>query len=397
MPQADTPLTELLTQALSQSQTLVKQVEEQSQVIDRLFQSVSEKQAEIDRLKKVLGTTQAKERKWRLQNPQIPSPVVLSDEIDQTNTSQPSTPVASACRPESFRSSPQIQVQSSPPRKKQRLESREGTPLREVQNNTKLLPRSVDRVEKAIAAIPILAEDGEVDSREGKHQSKSSKVDPAVRGDAAGRLDALLGSPAPSVDLFAQRPTSASPRANNRSVPTLRKSSSDLEATDRQVRRKPRFVPHPPQRKEQPPLRSRPVSSLKLSDFVLRPEYLEEWHRPRDRRKSALGASDHSEEDLLLDYLGAGSKNMLANMTKTARDNALHEARIQKIAQGFAERSAPLVTAEWPGGGYWEVEFGGTQEDEKRRNELVERTRAEVEHRVIEAMKPDGRYKFRDE
>lgn len=396
MAQADVPLTELLIEALSKSQALVKQVEEQTEIIDRLFRQNSVKDAEIASLKKSLKASQAKERKWRLEQPHLSSPV-MSDEVEPSLlSSRPSTPGLKPSRHDSPKSSPQVQVKSSPPRKRQRTETRERTPLREVQNNTKSLPAAHGRIQKTIEAIPSLAEDGDWDYHE--NRKSSDKEQASDRQEAHARLGTLLDAPAPPNNVLRKRPNSMSPKARNNQVPSLGRSSSDTGSSKQEpVRRKPRFLPpKPTHRKDETPLRSRPVDSLSLSDFVPRPEFLEDWEKPRARGKVALGLNQLSEEQLLLEYMGPGAEQKLASMTSRARENLLHDARLKKMVNSISEAKN---TTEKGGTGstFWSIDFLPSQEEERHRVESEEKLREEVRARYQEAVRADGRWQFKDE
>lgn len=382
----DEDITQTLVRALSQSQTLVKQLAQHEKTIQHLFTQLAGKDTEIRQLKKELRPIQAKDRKWRLQNPAIASPIVTSHEIEPS--SRPSTPRDAS-------PTPHVQVSSSPPRKRRRTET---TPLREVQNNT-AVSRSMDRVQKMVAAIPMLAEDGE--EAPTAHQTpKSPKMDAASRKAAFGRLGALLGAPADHADEpkrleRPQRTESTSPKAST-TIPALRKSSSDVvQEANPPPRRKPRFLPPKPQQKQ---LREQPMSEIALTDFKLNPEYVEMWDYPGGQQRKSLAAvlgQTISDEDLLREFLGTES-TIIPTLTKTARDNLLHEARAKKIADGFAqskldkEPSGPLQTT------YWTTGFPPSQEEERNRLETVARVKEEIARRYAEAV-DGGRWLFRDE
>ncbi|KPI35703.1 uncharacterized protein AB675_1216 [Cyphellophora attinorum] len=394
-----------LVTALSQGQVVAKrledqqkQLEDQQEHIEKLFTELASKQAEIDVLKRELRTVQTKERKWRLQNPHISSPVILSDEIE--HTPRPATPVSPARQSSP---TPHVQVESSPPpRKRQR--TRESTPLREVQS-TEVAPlrevhntkSALTRVGKAIAAIPSLTEDGEHTTPKLK-STKSPTNASAASKDAHSRLGGLLAAPAPTTNaLQSRRPTTGLP--TTRAIPAMRKSSSDVSEQAQGAKRSRFKAPKPQDGKVS--LRERPVGELSISDFKLNPEYVEEWDRPGGQRRKPLGAilgDELSDDDLLREVLGQGADERIAAMTEAARINLIHDARLRKIAEGFAhskqqgvETGAPLQP------NYWSTEFPPSQEDQKSRAAVAVKVREEVVRRYQEALRGNGRWHFRDE
>jgi hypothetical protein len=396
-------LTELLIQALTQAQALVKQVEDQAQTIDRLFRQDVEKQAEIDRLKKELRIAQARHRKWRFHNPNVGSPVVLSDEVDHPSPRQ-NSPVTATPANQSSMAGPQVQVQvqSSPSAKRRRREVRAlQTPLKEIQNTIRF---SDDRKEKAVAAIPSLTEDGENFVPLEQVHNKAAKGGDETKKAAHDRLGVLLGGPGPSTAVLDKRPTSTSPSAQKVAIPRLQTSSSDLDArSSEHTRKKPRFMlPKPDKRKEGPPLRSRPVDALTIQDFQLRPEYVEEYDRPRGQRSEALMTAykskyDMTDNELLLEFLGPGNEEKLARLTKSARLNLVHEARTKKTAERLAKAKEASLGPQPIQPQYWDTDFPLTQEHEEAKRAVDAKIREEVARRHAEALKPDGRYRFRDE
>jgi hypothetical protein len=395
MANENASLTDLLTEALTRSQALVKQVEEQNETIDRLFRQCAERDIEIASLKKSLRVSQAKEKKWRLEHPALSSPV-MSDELDPSErTSRSTTPRLPVPKPAAPKSSPHIQVASSPPAKRRRLEARDTTPLREVVNS-KPLERNQDRVQRAIKAIPTVAEDGDWDTEPvsgGREKKPASE-----RHGAENRLGALLDAPAAHSNAALPRPVSTSPKPQMGQPPTLQQSSSDSALAEKApLRRRPPFLPPSvAQQQDKKPLRSQRPSSLRLSDFVPRPEYLGEWERPRAHRRAHMEPDQASDEEVLLWYLGAGGKEKLATMTRKARDNLLHDARLKKMATRIAEGKGSVEQG-GNGQGFWNIDFPTSQEEQKNRREQVQTVVDEVQARFDEAVTAGGRWLFRDE
>ena len=412
MAKHDSSLTETLLAAVSQSQGLIKQLEDQAATIDRLFHQDTVKQVEIERLKKELRLVRAKERKLRLHNPQLASPIVSPDEVSRISLPNAPPPSAPSTGQKATRCREEAHSQPSPARKRLRTASRDTSALREIRNDARNLHSGPDGLEKAVAAIPMLAEDGEDLVEAGYHHIKSLKVDSSVKQGSYSRLSMLLGVPQSPVHASGKPDCtkSASPETVGPKVPKLRQSSSErLKGQEPARRPKPRFkLPQPQRRENQQPLRTRPVSSLALSDFKLNPSYIEESeNRASDSSQrqdglaavtAALGHDAISEDDLLLDFLGSDSEMRIANLTKVARENLLHEAKAKRLADQFKRQ---LVREKAYREGHidasaWSVEFAPSQEDKRSRQETNARVRAEIDRRHTDAMK-GGRWKFKDE
>jgi hypothetical protein len=401
-----------LVTALTQGQVVAKQLEDQQKQledqqkqlqdqqnhIERLFTELAAKQAQIDALKRELRTVQTKERKWRLQNPQISSPVIHSDEIE--HTPRPATPVSPARQSSP---TPHVQIESSPPpRKRQR--TRESTPLREVQGTEVAPAREVHnsksaltRVGKAIAAIPSLTEDGEHTAPKPKSTKSPVNVSAASK-DAHARLGGLLAAPAPTTNaLQSRRPTTG--LTSTRAMPAVRKSSSDVSEQAQGAKRSRFKAPKPQDGKVS--LRERPVGELSISDFKLNPEYVEEWDRPGGQRRRPLGAmlgDELSDDELLREVLGDGADERIAAMTEAARTNLVHDARLRKIAEGLAQsKQQPAETGAPLQPNYWNTDFPPSQEEQKSRAAVAVKVREEVGRRYEEALQGNGRWQFRDE
>lgn len=379
----------LLTEALTRSGTLVKQIHDQRETIDRLFRECAEKDIEIDGLRRTLKIA-------RTEQSQLSSPVVY-EEVEQPpgRIFRSTTPKIAPPRHSSPQTSPQVQVFSSPPKKRQRTETRENTPLREV-SNSKPLPRKYDRIQKAIEAIPSIAEDG--DWGDGNGGRARREFGAGGRNQAHSRLGALLDAPAPSFNVLTKRPISVSPKAKSATIPSPQRSSSDAAPTELPAsKRRLRFMaPKPMQQQYKAPLRLRTLSSLHLSDFVPRSGYIEEWDRPRARNRLTSDADQISDETILCEYLGPGAEEKLANMTKSARDNLLHDARLKRMVSCIdAAQTAPKQGGNGPS--YWDMDFPRSQEEEGHRAERKESLLEEVKARYDEAVSAGGRWQFRDE
>lgn len=459
-----TSITATLINALTQSQTLVRQLKESSRTVDQLrreneqlrqelealrqaqpvkeaqediaehfdqfFRKNAEKQAEIDELKKQLYALQKKERKWRTQNPQIPSPLVSSEETESIPSSSPlRSPLFAALHKAAERASSPlatttIQQSPSPPRKRPRAASSGEEPLQALPNNKeperKIRLREKDRATRGAEAIPIVTEDGEDHTRESDGKPKEHKPSEKRDVGAFRRLDALLSTPSRANSLLFK------PNI----VPSLRKSSSDLVRDAEVPSERPRSRFLPPKRRpargpeDDEPLRSRPVSRLNLSHFKLNPnvnngyEYAyDETVRNKAERKCLPGCTRPeccggqmealaatlgpdakvSDDDLLIYLLGPGSEDKIRTLTTVARENLLHEARARRVADAYGKMHRNLHQRAHSPSGFWNVDMPGSQEERKNREEAKWRERQEVERRYREASKEGGKWGFADE
>ena len=471
-------ITATLINALTQSQTLVRQLEESARTVDRLrreneqlrqeleslrqaqsvkeaqedvseqfdqfFRKDAEKQAEIDDLRKQLYALQKKEQKWRTQNPQIPSPLVSSDEPESIPSSSPlRSPLFAALHKGPQRASSPlaittIQQSSSPPHKRLRASSTCDEPLQALPNSKeperKIRRREKDRANRGAEAIPIVTEDGEDHNQDGNGKPKEHKPSEKRDVGASRRLDALLSTPSSANSLLSkpdQRSSkSASPVARPDIAPSLRKSSSDLarDAAPPPERPRSRFLP--PKRRpargpeDDEPLRSRPISRLNLSHFRLNPHVNNGYHHAYDeivRNKAerkclpgctrpeccggqmeALAATlgpdaKVSDDDLLIYLLGPGSEDKIRTLTTVARENLLHEARAKRVADAYGKMHRNLHQRAQSPNGFWNVDMPASQEERTNREEARRRERQEVEKRYREASKEGGKWLFADE
>lgn len=323
-------ITATLLDALSQSQALVRQLEEQSRTIDRLkrqneqlqqeldgfrtrqlardregdvsdqldqiFREDAERQAEMDRLKQQLQAVQNQERNRRTQNTQVPSPLVSSDEVGDVEAVPSSSPLLSPliatfnnkAPQHGSHSSPNNKTQqlSSPPRKRARIDSPDATIVQDLPEHQraqrKVHVKAKDRANRGAEAIPAVTEDGEDHIRSDDSKPADPKSSEKRDTGVYKRLDALLAAPSPSNTHLSRSEhrsgRSASPVAKPARAPFLCKSSSDLarDAVVLPTRPLTRFLPPRPRPSRGPeddePLRSRPLSRLNLSHFKLNPD-----------------------------------------------------------------------------------------------------------------------------
>lgn len=175
-------------------------------------------------------------------------------------------------------------------------------------------------------------------------------------------------------------------------------------------------------------LRKRPVSELRLDDFKINPRandghdfaYSEVVRDKGGRaclpgcvdmhccgkefRALALserpdppltGAQRQEEQRLLEEYLGDYSYR-LATMSKEERAELWLEAKTRELANRFGKHRHRFSRMRSPPG-FWNPDFPSTQELEAEKAEAAKRERQAVQDRYREAMRPGGRWTFRDE
>ena len=176
------------------------------------------------------------------------------------------------------------------------------------------------------------------------------------------------------------------------------------------------------------PLRSRPVSELRLEDFKINPKsnnghthaFNEVVRNKADRAelpgctdpnccgrhfgnmaKSELSAggpavlTSAAAISLLEDYLGDESYR-LGSMSIDEKKQLWLEAKTQDLANRFGRHRHRFARRPSPVG-YWNPDFPSTQEIEKTKEEGQKAERKQVEERWREAMRGGGRWLFRDE
>ena len=399
---------------------------------EQMFRQDAQKQAEIDRLKAKLRNLQA--RKQRMKNPGMSSPIISSDEAERPG---PSAALASDGNgdmrtdkhsPIQARA-PAAEGQGSPPRKRvrplspanarralQEIPVNKATPGHGSLRKQPLKRASVG--DRGAQAIPFLAEDGDDHNRDrselARRDCSTSEQDDSSRR----RLETLLRTPAPSTPILA--------RSGNKNASSSKSATSEPAAKNR-ARFLPPHVRTATGPEDEEPIRSRPLSRLNLSHFKLNPQQNDGYDyaygeavRGREARRclpgctrpeccgskfqtisAALprqgGATDLSDDDLLLKFFGPGSEEKIRSLTATARENAIHEARVKHVANlyGKMHRAAHDRAPSPPG--FWSTAMPGTQEEMEIQEQARRREREEVERRYQEAVKANGRWMFADE
>ncbi|KAF5673344.1 ubiquitin thiolesterase [Fusarium heterosporum] len=291
--------------------------------------------------------------------------------------------------------------------------------------------------------ISTLAEDGE-----------AYRQDKSINETPKGRLDTLLNSPA------AQEATPTS-RLTPRAAARPGTTAEDLAIPGRRVlpfeqggrvrdrtpaqhvntpsrtpnlgtgsKSTPQSTRSPLASKEgaQSVLRHKPISELRPDDFKINPQ-ANEGHdfafsdviRDRDERSRMQGCTDmhccgkhfrslaisqrpdppltapqrQEEQKLLEDYLGDFAYR-LGTMDKKERDELWIEAKTQDLANRFGKHRYHYSRMRSPPG-FWNADFPNTQEIEAERSEAAQREKQIVRERHREAVRPGGRWLFRDE
>lgn len=179
---------------------------------------------------------------------------------------------------------------------------------------------------------------------------------------------------------------------------------------------------------DQEPLRERPVRRLGLEHFKINPHVnhgsdyaFTDVVRGRELRKCLPGctkpeccgdkfrkfvefAREHEEQTLsqeeqdtrlLEGYLG-NNKSILHKMSESEKEELLIQARTRDLANKASKHRHAYERRRSPPG-FWRSDFPSTQELQSDRQEAAIRQRELVQQRYEEAMRPGGRWLFRDE
>lgn len=296
-----------------------------------------------------------------------------------------------------------------------------------------------------------LAEDGGVYVR-GEQQPESA------RAPTKGRLDSLLNSPSipddptpihrsirrrtdapttPHIELGVPKPRAlpfdgsarTATKATNFQTPQSRPPLADTTntfpkakaAASKNKKLSPKKTPGSL-------LRNKPAAELRPDDFKINPKAnkghdyaFSEVVRDRSERAQLPGCVDEhccgpmfrslaeseypddptigewrqDEQKLLEEYLGDYAYR-LAGMSREERKKLWIEARMQQIANKHGKHKHHTSRMRSPPG-FWEFDFPNTQEIEAERAEAAKREKKKVQERHREAMRPGGRWLFRDE
>lgn len=177
-----------------------------------------------------------------------------------------------------------------------------------------------------------------------------------------------------------------------------------------------------------PSLRGRSISELKMEDFRINPAANDGYDfaysevvRDREERSCMTGCTDmhccgkqfralalsqrpnppltpaqqREEQKLLEDYLGDAAFR-LGIMTPQERAETWVEAKTHELANKYGRHRHRYARQQSPPG-FWDADFPNTQELASDRKEASKRERKAIADRYREAMRPGGRWIFRDE
>ncbi|KAI1098683.1 SAE2-domain-containing protein [Jackrogersella minutella] len=171
------------------------------------------------------------------------------------------------------------------------------------------------------------------------------------------------------------------------------------------------------------PLRERPESQLGINDFKINSNVNEGYDyaftdvvRNKDERANLAGCvqegccgqkfrlqaraqrdqTGSSDFQVLLEnYLGDDAWK-LSTMTKPEKEELWIEAKTQELANEHGKHRHRFHRATSPAG-FWRTDFPSTQEEQKDKEEAAKMERHIINQRYREAMRPGGRWLFRDE
>jgi hypothetical protein len=221
----------------------------------------------------------------------------------------------------------------------------------------------------------------------------------------------------PRTPAKASRPNSRQSAVSSKSATTKIRRSRNGDGSDWEID------------PDQEPLRIRPVGRLKLGDFKVNPNYnqgydyaFNEVVRGREARQCLQGCTkpeccgrkfrvlaemnreatgpptlsqEEADEMLLDEYLGDNAYKM-SNMSKEEREELIIQAKTRDMANKFGRHRHAYERRTSPPG-FWRADFPTTQEEREDREKAHEIARSAVEERYKEAMRPNGRFIFRDE
>ncbi|KAI0849325.1 SAE2-domain-containing protein, partial [Daldinia vernicosa] len=170
------------------------------------------------------------------------------------------------------------------------------------------------------------------------------------------------------------------------------------------------------------PLRERPKSELGIADFKINPNSNEGYDyaftdvvRNKNERASLEGcvqegccgqtfrlqARAKRDQTGTVDFQTLLEKHMgdeawkLSTMTKAEKEELWLEAKTRELANEHGKHRHRFHRAASPVG-FWRADFPSTQEEQRDREEAAKVTRRIVDERYREAMRPGGRWVFRD-
>lgn len=174
--------------------------------------------------------------------------------------------------------------------------------------------------------------------------------------------------------------------------------------------------------------RSKPPSDLRLEDFKINPKFNKGYNyayaevvRRKDERSCIPGCVDMDccgkqframalaergtgprtpaqvteDRKLLEEYLGDKAYRLFS-MTKEEKDEVWLEAKTKELADRIGKHRHRFSRMKSPPG-FWRTDFPDTQEGQQEKEDAARREREIVQERYREAMRPGGKWVFRDE
>lgn len=307
--------------------------------------------------------------------------------------------------------------------------SRGRSVLRQLSNNIqspprKSVPKTTDSRKRKLDQVAMLTEDGDIAPTQDITPDKPSMRNPAT----AKRLDELLSGPTPGRVPLAKQKTPETVIRRTEKAPIIKPEPENEypypqhqfpRRVDRPGRRDP--TPPPPDPEDEP-LRSRPLASLQLNDFKVNPRYVDSTFafadtlRGRDARRCLQGCTkpdccgnafrkavefgilnpSESDSQLLSHYYGPDYQQIMAPFPQEKQRDLIMQARASAFADQHGKHRQAFERAKSPPG-FWRTDMPTTQEEEEDRSRAREMEREKVEERWREALRPGGRWIFRDE
>lgn len=171
------------------------------------------------------------------------------------------------------------------------------------------------------------------------------------------------------------------------------------------------------------PLRERPKSELCITDFKVNPAVNEGYDyaftevvRNKDDRATLTGCVEEdccgpmfrlqaramrgqtgpSDFQALLEKYMGDEAWKLSTMSKPEKEDLWVDAKMRELANEIGKHRHRYHRAASPAG-FWRMDFPSTQEEERDKEEAARMVRKMVDERYREAMRPGGRWLFRDE
>ena len=303
-------------------------------------------------------------------------------------------------------------------------------------------PRPQRPLKKGIGhAVAELAEDGGIYEAPAKQQLVPPRTEPT-----AGRLAGLLNRSVvePESPLIRQRARLNRARGGDardtdwpqvprpRELPFGKQPRDKLKGQEAKIPRASTASPGCGTTRHEtlastPAVRSKPPSDLRLEDFKINPNFnngydyaYTEVVRNKDDRACIPGCVDmdccgkhframaiaergtgartpaQSTEDrrLLENYLGDEAYRLFS-MTKEEKDEVWLEAKTKELADRIGKHRHRFSRMKSPPG-FWRTDFPNTQEEEQDKAAAAQREKDMIQERYREAMRPGGKWVFKD-